>query len=904
MAGCVLVTSSCGSGVAASSGFQSGQDASLGAEGGSLARPDGSARRDAGVGSLGGSDAGATDAACAHAVTCASAGVECGPLNNGCGGVVQCGGCPTGKTCGGGGKGGICGTSCVQTTCAKLGFTCGPAGDGCGGTLDCGGCSDAETCGGGGTPSQCGSASACTPTTCATLGFTCGPAGDGCGGSLDCGTCASPEVCGAVTASQCGTPPCTAKTCAGLGYTCGPASDGCGNELQCGSCAAPRACGGGGQPGVCGCTGSCASLPTCATGQTTTLTGKVYDPADVHPLYNVLVYVPNNPSDPALTSPFPAGVTCDQCGGASAAGNPLVTTNTAYDGTFTLSNIPVGATVPLVIQMGRWRRQFTVNVATSCGANAVSTTTTTPVKWLATTTPALAASGHLTMPTSSTFGDIPRIAILSGSLDMVECELRKIGIADSEFVNPGAWGQGNHIQFYQAAQPTAVANGWTGYPYYSGTGAVISSSTPAQTQLFGTDAATGKPNIDQYDLVINECEGYQETEPSAQQTALATYLGAGGRLFASDFAYDWLFQNPALQGSANWGGNHSGCGFGVTGTIDPVATNPTATVFQNWLQLTGVSAAGSGTVAITPAYPNVTSVIAPTQEWLYTSNSEYNHSCGGPNVPDPIPIHFTFNTPVGAPAASQCGRVTFSDWHAQNGLISQGYTFPHECTQSGTSTTMTGQETILEFMLFDATACVTPYQATCVSESCAQQGFSCGPAGDGCGNLLQCGTCPTGQTCGGGGTPGVCGASCTPRTCGAQGVQCGPAGDGCGGSLSCGTCPTGQTCGGGGTPGVCGSGTCTAKTCTQQNISCGPAGDGCGGSLACGACPSGQTCGGGGKPGVCGSTCVPTSCTQLGFNCGPAGDGCGNQLACGSCPSSQTCGGGGTPGVCGSGGPK
>ena len=85
------------------------------------------------------------------------------------------------------------------------------------------------------------------------------------------------------------------------------------------------------------------------------------DPAGIHPLYDALVYIPNDPSDPGL-QPFPAGITCDVCG-ATAAGDPLVTTFTAPDGTFTLSNVPVGASVPLVVQLGRWRRQFTVNIA-------------------------------------------------------------------------------------------------------------------------------------------------------------------------------------------------------------------------------------------------------------------------------------------------------------------------------------------------------------------------------------------------------------------------------------------------------------------------------------------------------------------------------------------------------------
>jgi len=92
---------------------------------------------------------------------------------------------------------------------------------------------------------------------------------------------------------------------------------------------------------------------------------------------------------------------------------------------------------------------------------------------------------------------------------------------------------------------------------------------------------------------------------------------------------------------------------------------------------------------------------------------------------------------------------------------------------------------------------------TCCSSltTCAAEGANCGMIADGCGGTLDCGTCTLPQTCGGGGTPNVCG--CSPTTCAAKGANCGIIADGCGGSLNCGTCTLPQTCGCGG-PNVCG----------------------------------------------------------------------------------------------------
>jgi hypothetical protein len=661
-------------------------------------------------------------------------------------------------------------TGCTPSTCAQLGANCGAATDTkCGGVVQCGGC-EAGTCGGGGMPNVCGGTSGGNPDGCSPM------------------------------------------TCAGQNIACGQAGDGCGNTLQCGSCNLPQSCGGNpSTPGQCGCTGVCQMIPTCTGGATTTLTGTVWDPAGIHPLYDALVYIPNNPSDPGL-QPFAPGITCDVCG-ATAAGDPLVTTYTAPDGTFTLSGVPVGSNILLVVQLGRWRRQFTVNVGTSCGANAVPAMT-------------------LTMPKNHTEGDIPRIGVLTGGFDPMECVLRKMGVQDSEFTDPGGTG---HIQFYLANQPNVPANPFGIFaskcpanPY--GSGAAIDPATPTQATLFGTTGA--KPTINQYDMVILACEGYEENM-QADWANLGAYTSAGGRVFMTDYSYDWMAattacqnasqcgaggvctngfcsspnnvtQNPAYAGVATWQTDQNPQGSQETGEIDLV-NNPKGMAFEQWLQIVGASAVGSGTVTLDPVFHNSDAVIPPAQQWLYWGAS--------------TPIHFTFNTPVGAASASQCGRAVFSDWHADTlgfagnypqcpyqltktaPYYSHGLTFPAECDTNP----MTPQEAILEFMLFDLTACVQPYTPVCTPSTCMSQGIQCGPTSDGCGNLLQCGSCPTGQTCGGGGA-GKCGTlmTCVPETCMSQGIQCGQAGDGCGNTIDCGNCAAGQICGLGGA-GKCGS---------------------------------------------------------------------------------------------------
>lgn len=133
-------------------------------------------------------------------------------------------------------------------------------------------------------------------------------------------------------------------------------------------------------------------------------------------------------------------------------------------------------------------------------------------------------------------------------------------------------------------------------------------------------------------------------------------------------------------------------------------------------------------------------------------------------------------------------------------------------------------------------------------------------------------------------------AACAVQTCESLEVNCGVVSDGCGGTLQCGTCESGTSCGGGGVPNVCGSSLCYRKTCADLVATCGAAEDGCGGTLDCGECPAGQACGANGVPNACGAiSCdgAPPTCALS--ECGLKVDACGASVSCGRCGEGEFC---------------
>jgi hypothetical protein len=611
-----------------------------------------------------------------------------------------------------------------------------------------------------------GDGSGCTPKTCAQLGYTCGNNNDGCGNVIMCGTC-SGQICGGGGYSRCGGPVCTPATCAALGYNCGPAGDGCGGLLQCGACSGPAGltCGGSGQPGVCGggggtCTNLCQQQVTCDGGAVTTITGRVlagvspYNPTQ-DPVPNVVVYVPN-----ASIQPFAPGVQCSQCG-AEVSGSPLVMTTTAYDGTFSLANVPVSQNnvpIPVVIQLGRWRREFSIPINSACAS--------TPI-------------GDLNLPTSQTQGDIPLTAISTGSADILECVLLKMGIDAAEFTPQGGAGR---VHLYSSVADV----GRNSYGALYSPGVNAGAGTTGEQALLGAGGSYMN-----YDQILLPCWGAEAIKNATELANLVSYANAGGRFFATHWSYTWLFQNTPFSQVAQWDPQLGGAVSAENVQLPPV--NSEGTTFSKWLGLVGaLSQANPPQLEIADLRRDVDAINPGSVNWIDYTDSNNSHG----------QALLTFGTPWGE--TSQCGRGIYSDFHVvAYSMTSPSDIFPSECVNGN----MTAEEKVLEYMIWDLASC-TPPPPACTPRTCMDQNISCGPAGDGCGGLLQCGTCQPPQTCGGGGTPGQCGGEgCVPATCEQLGLNCGPVGTGCGGLLQCGTCQPPETCGGGGTPGQCGGST-------------------------------------------------------------------------------------------------
>lgn len=450
----------------------------------------------------------------------------------------------------------------------------------------------------------------------------------------------------------------------------------CGSDDTSGSASPPeQACGGFGcaPDGGGACVGLGCQQVTCEGAATTSLRGVVRDPAGKVPIYNATVYVPNGP-----VAPFGAGVTgCDRCD-AKVSGEPVVLTTTDTSGAFELRNVPVGDKIPLVIQIGKWRRQVVVPTVTRCVA-----------------TPLDAALTRL--PRSRAEGDLPRIAVSTGAADPLQCLLRKIGIDESEF---GIAGSDARIHLF-------AGGGFDddGTPRAASSAFATGASFPNAETLWAS-----RESLSTYDVVMLACEGNEndtaEHKPASSKQALYDYATTGGRLFTTHFHHTFFSTSPdpAPRSVAQWTDKAPpASGNPVTTPIGAsiVGTFPKAIAMKDWL--TKQQALSDGKLPMVDARHNVDGVATSAFNWIEAKSENSAAGLAGQSAVQ----YLSFNAPVGAAEGAVCGRVVFTNLHVGAGTEG-GATddptapFPTSCATENLS----AQQKALAFMLFDLSSCV------------------------------------------------------------------------------------------------------------------------------------------------------------------------------------------------------
>jgi hypothetical protein len=368
----------------------------------------------------------------------------------------------------------------------------------------------------------------------------------------------------------------------------------------------------------------------CAPNPPPSISGKVYAPNGVDPVAGASVGVP------IVIYPLSKTVQCESC---AVKGKWSALVYTGADGSFKLQGVPNGS-FTLLIQKGHFRRVLKLTVPTCGHLDLEKTQTTLPgrnAKW-------------------DPLDAVPSIAVVSGAWDQIEKVLTKLGVEEKTVYNGKDYGTGPE-------------------------------SVQALLQNGGL--------LQSHHLLLFNCGTKFEalvTQPGPARSNLREYVRKGGRLFVTDFSYDYVEQTfpefidfegsestPALQpeepNAAELGSENLNVRAAI---LDPA--------LKAWLGLPEINALlPDGHVEIT-GFMTGWAVIKSVNEALggkvwVSGGVTWAGGTGG----RPLTASYDFRD-----ADQQgCGRVLFSSYHTH-----------------GTGAELLPQERILEYLILEIGTCI------------------------------------------------------------------------------------------------------------------------------------------------------------------------------------------------------
>lgn len=418
--------------------------------------------------------------------------------------------------------------------------------------------------------------------------------------------------------------------------------------------------------GLAACASSAGNGPQ-EEGCDTRLSGVVTAPNGLDPVPGATVFIPRDPGVPP--PPLPTEIGCQPC----ASAQDLMARAQAIsgpDGSFTLHGLPAEGPLPVYIQKGMWRRRLSVT-PTACRETFLAS-----------------AEGHL--PRSRAEGDLPSIAVAVGDFDAIECVLRHMGVDPREFTPPTSTGavhlyENEHLYKDRGGAPGAV---------------------PISQALLDFRA------LRRYQLLLLNCTDTGAIEPHLRDPIitknLLRYVQEGGRLYATDWSYNYVAQQPELspylcfddggacgeRAARRLQGAATGFPIPFTSSVPPPQAQPGdffVKGLREWLRLPRFGLAG-GEVPIQDLLLNWAMMRDPPAG--ATSYPAITWLRGQTNGAD-RPLTVTFDYPL----SPSCGRVLYSSHHTR-GHVPPGVAYPAYCPVD-----IIPQERVLEYLLFEVSTC-------------------------------------------------------------------------------------------------------------------------------------------------------------------------------------------------------
>jgi hypothetical protein len=361
----------------------------------------------------------------------------------------------------------------------------------------------------------------------------------------------------------------------------------------------------------------------CAPNPPPTVSGKVYAPNGVDPVAGASVHVP------LALAPLPKTVQCESCAVKGRFSSHIYTN---ADGSFTLP-VPNG-TFKLGLQKGHFRRIIEVTMPQCGHVDLTKEQTTLPGKskqW-------------------DELDAVPSIAVITGTWDHMEKVLDKLGLQERAVYVGDIYGTG----------PETMQ-------------ALLQNGTLMRT----------------YHVILINCGTKFEDlvkQPGPARNNLREYVRQGGRLFVTDFSYDYVERTfpefITFEGNGSTELNAAEIG----SQMDKVNGTILDKSLKDWLKLPEINALlPSGQVELTgfmTGWAVMKEVTAKSGQVWVTAPVTW---AGGAGV-RPLTATYDFRDTDGA----GCGRVLFTSYHTEGDPLAP---------------TLLPQERILEYLILEIGAC-------------------------------------------------------------------------------------------------------------------------------------------------------------------------------------------------------